>query len=185
MKKEEAAITLANGGMHSQKAYRKMKDMLINNRYKAPRLYHLVLMGSEQTKDYQAAMKALCLELRRWDMPCQWKGCVEVDENKGLHFHAFILVEAKHRNPCSVLNHNAQDWLNVMMQKRGLTYYLAPPQNPIHRTGLGKKLNYATLAGEKLADCLVWISYLAKRRSKANLPRIYFGSQPSRELQSM
>ena len=31
MKKEETIITLANGGMHNQKAYRKMKDMLNNN----------------------------------------------------------------------------------------------------------------------------------------------------------
>lgn len=42
-----------------------------------------------------------------------------------------------------------------MMQKRELTYYIAPPANPIHRTKLGKRLNYATLAGEKLADCLI------------------------------
>ena len=104
-----------------------------------------------------------------------------MDDEKGLHFHVFILTEAKHRNPCSILNHNAQDWLNVMMQQRELTYYIAPPENPIHRTRLGKRLNYATLAGEKLADCLIWISYLVKSRSKENgISRIYFGSQPSR-----
>jgi hypothetical protein len=160
-----------------------MKNMLHNNTYKAPRLYHFVFMGSEVAKDYQAAMKALCLELRRLDMPCQWKGCLEVEDEKGLHFHAFILVEAKHRNPCSVLNHNAQGWLNIMMQKRELTYKIAQPQNPIHRTGLGKRQNYATLAGEKLADCLIWISYLVKRRSNLDsMKRIYFGSQPSKAV---
>jgi len=181
MKKEETVITQANGGMHNQKAYRKMKSMLNNNYYTSPRLYHLVMMGSEQSRDYQAAMKALCLELRRQDIPCQWKGCLEVDAEKGLHFHVFILAEAKHRNPCSVLNHNSQHWLDVMMQKRELTYYIAPPENPIHRTKLGKQVNYATLAGEKLADCLIWISYLAKSRSKIDeMKRIYFGSQPSR-----
>lgn len=181
MKKEETVITLANGGMDNQKAYRKMKDMLKYNYYTCPRLYHIVMMGSEQSREYQAAMKALCLELRRQDIPCQWKGCLEVEDEKGLHFHVFILAEAKHRNPCSVLNHNAQHWLNVMMQKRELTYYIAPPENPMHRTGLGKRLNYATLAGEKLTDCLVWISYLVKSRSKIEgISRIYFGSQPSR-----
>jgi hypothetical protein len=106
---------------------RKMKSMLNNNYYTSPRLYHLVMMGSEQSHDYQAAMKALCLELRRQEIPCQWKGCLEVDE-KGLHFHVFMLVEAKHRNPYSILNHNDQDWTNVMMQKRDLTYYIAPVQ---------------------------------------------------------
>lgn len=181
MKKEETVITLANEGMHDQKAYRKMKDMLATHNYTSPRLYHLVFMGSEVSKNYQDAVKALCLELRRQDIPCQWKACLEVDDEKGLHLHIFILTEAKHRNPCSVLNHNAQHWLNVMMQKRGLTYYIAPPHNQIHRTGAGKRLNYATLAGKKLADCMVWISYLAKRRSKVDSMRgIYFGSKPSR-----
>jgi hypothetical protein len=181
--KEETVITLANEAMHNQKAYRKMKDMLNNNTYTSPRLYHLVFMGSELSGDYQAAMKALCLELRRQDIPCQWKACLEVDAEKGLHFHAFILTEAKYRSPCAVLNHNAQHWLNVMMQKRGLTYHIAPPVNPIHRTKLGKKLNYATLAGEKLADCIVWISYLVKRRSKVDtMQRIYFGSRPNRAV---
>jgi hypothetical protein len=184
MKKEETVITLANGGMHNQKAYRKIKDMLNNNYYTSPRLYHLILMGSEFSKDYQAAMKALCLELRRQNIPCQWKGCLEVDEEKGLHFHVFILTEAKYRSPCAILNHNSQQWLDVMMLKRGLTYHIAPPANPIHRTRLGKKLNYATLAGEKLADCLVWISYLVKRRSKVDsISPIYFGSRPLRLLQ--
>jgi hypothetical protein len=183
MKKEETSITLANDGMHSQKAYRKMKDMLRNHTYTAPRLYHLVFMGSEIGKDYHAAMKALCLELRRQDIPCQWKACLEVDDEKGLHFHAFILAEAKHRSPCAVLNHNAQHWLNVMMQKRGLTYYIAPPHSLIHRNREGKRLNYATLAGEKLADCIVWISYLVKTRSKLDsMKHIYFGSRPSRAL---
>ena len=94
MKKEETVITLANGGMHDQKAYSRMKRMLNSNHYTAPRLYHIVMMGSEQSRDYRAAMKALCFELRRQDIPCQWKGCLEVDKDKGLHFHVFILAEA-------------------------------------------------------------------------------------------
>ena len=183
MRKEETVITLANDGMHNQKAYRKMKDMLSNNSYTSPRLYHLVFMRSEHSDDYQAAMKAVCFELRRNDIPCQWKGCLEVDDTKGLHFHVFVLTESKHRSPCSILNHNSQGWLNVMMQKRGLTFKIAPPQSPIHLNKKEKKLNYATLAGAKLADCIIWISYLVKRRSKVDSMRnIYSGSKPSREV---
>lgn len=137
-------------------------------------------------RQHQAAMKALCLELRRQDIPCQWKACLEVDAEKGLHFHIFILAEAKHRSPCAVLNHNSQHWLNVMMQKRGLTYYIAPPHNLIHRNREGKRLNYATLAGEKLADCIVWISYLVKRRSKLDsMTHIYFSSRPGRRVKAL
>ncbi len=178
MKKEETSITLFNDGMHSQKAYVKMKDMLKHNKFINPRLYHIVMMGTEITKEYQAAMKALCLELRRKDMPCEWKACLEVEEEKGLHWHAFILVEAKYHNPCSILNHNKQGWLVAMMQKRELTFHIAPPKSPIHKTGEGKTINYATLAGEKLNDCLLWISYLVKRRSKCiSMEHIYFGSR--------
>jgi len=179
--KEETPVTLVNGGMHNQKAYRKMKAMLNNNTYKQPRLYHLIMMGSEQAEPYQAALKALCFELRRKGMDCQWKACVEVEPDKGLHMHVFLLVEAKHYNPCSILNHSYQGWLLTMMEKRGLIYHLSPPKGVMHRTGLGKRLNYATLAGEKLADCLIWISYLVKRRSKVDsIKQIYFGSRPSR-----
>lgn len=107
--------------------------------------------------------------------------CVDVDDERGLAFPVFILAEAKHRNPCSILNHNAQHWLDVMMQKRELTYYIAPPANPILRTKLGKRANYATLAGEKLADFIVWISYLVKSRSKLDsMTHIYFGSRLGR-----
>jgi hypothetical protein len=67
------------------------------------------------------------------------------------------------------------------MQKRKLSYYIAPLENPMHRARLGKRVNYATLGGEKLIDCLVWISYLVKSRSKVGgLKRTYFGSQPNR-----
>lgn len=183
MKKEETSITLANDGMHSQRQYAKMKRMLNGNTYKQPRLYHIVFTGSEQSDDYHDALKALCFELRRKNMPCQWKACLEVEPEKGLHMHVFILVEAKHINPCSLINHNAQSWFVVMMQKRGLGFHIAPPQSPIHRTGDGKRLNYATLAGEKLADCIVWISYLVKSRSKLDsMTHIYFGSRPTRSV---
>jgi hypothetical protein len=182
MIKEETVITLANDGMHNQKAYRTMKDMLNTHSYISPRLYHVVFMGSELSKDYQDAMKALCFELRRQDIPCQWKACLEVDEEKGLHFHVFLLTEAKYKSPCSVLNHNSQQWMNVMMQKRLLTYHIAPPHHPMHRSRKGQLLNYATLAGEKLADCIVWISYLVKKRSKSDqMTHIYFGSRKNRE----
>lgn len=177
MKKEETVITLANDGMHSQRAYVKMKAMLNNNKYICPRVYHIVMMGSEDLKEYQSALKALCGELVKNNIPHQWKSCVEKDKDKRLHIHVFFLVEAKYRNPCSILNGNEQGWLNVMLSRRDLRYHIAPPKNPIHQTGKGKILNYATLAGEKLADCLIWISYLVKVRSKPDFKHIYFGSR--------
>ncbi|PFH08810.1 hypothetical protein BCF11_1185 [Collimonas sp. PA-H2] len=178
MVKKETSITLANGDMHSQKAHLKAEEMLTECKYLQSRLYHLIMMGSERKDEYQACLKALCFELRRKNIPCEWRGCVEVDETRGLHYHAFILVEAKHRNPCTILNHKGQGWLNVMMQKRGLTYYIAPPKSAIHQTRPDRELNYASLAGEKLADCLIWISYLVKNRSKpTDITYIYSGSR--------
>jgi hypothetical protein len=102
------------------------------------------------------------------------------------------MVDASHARPrrsalvatyTLASHHNYQGWLNVMMLKGGLTYHIARPICPIHLGKDGQKWNYATLAGEKLADCLIWISYLVKARSKLDsMTHIYFGSRPSRTV---
>ena len=154
--------------------------MLTENKFKKPRLYHVVFMGTEIKKHYQAAIKALCFELRRKDIDVEWKGCLEdeKEEGKGLHFHVFMLVEADFINPCSILNHKHNGWLDLMTKRRELTFHICKPQNPMHQGKDGQKWNYATLAGDKLEDCINWIAYLAKNRSKSPYMRhIYFGSR--------
>jgi hypothetical protein len=182
MKKEETSITLANGGMHNQEQYKLMKDMLDTHSYMRARLYHLVMMNSNQVSPYQAALKAIVRKLKLNKIDCKWKACIEIDEVKGLHMHVFILCEAFYFDSGKILNHSPSDkngWLLEMMQKRELTYKIAAPTSPLHWSKAGKQLQYARLnTPERLADCKLWISYLVKKRSKPeDIAQIYFSSR--------
>jgi hypothetical protein len=184
LKKIRTRVTDANEGMHSPKEFKKAKEMIENCRYKSPRLYHLSFKGSEQVQPYQAATKALCENLRRHGMPCQWRACIEAEEDKGLHWHVYILVEAKVSNPDHVINRKRHEWLTTMVTKLGLEFDLNPPRNRIHWGADGQPNNFATLPKskpEKIADCIEWISYLYKERSKFDRRQIYYASKPSRE----
>ena len=147
LKKEATKITEANGGIHNQKAYVKMKYMITSNTYSKPRLYHLILMGTEMSGEYQSALKALCVELRRKKVECRWKAALESEKTKGLHMHVFILTNAEYYNPTSILKGNS--WIRTMLAKRSLRYHLAPPKAPIHKNRKGKQLRYATLATQE------------------------------------
>ena len=95
-KKDETAITLANGGMHSQARYRAFKKIILNNDYQKARLYQLVIIGSTDPAAYSKAADAIARYLRKNNIRCTGKGAWEVDEDKGLHFHFFLLVEAEY-----------------------------------------------------------------------------------------
>lgn len=184
LKKITTRVTNANEGMHSAREFKKAKEMLESCRYINARLYHISFTGSEQVKPYQAAMKALCERLRRHNAPCQWRACIEAEEDKGLHWHAFILVESKHFNPDHIINRKTDGWLTLMVTKLGLDFYLNHPKNRIHWSAGDKPKNFATLPRskpEKLADCIEWISYLYKERSKFIHRPIYFSSRPTKE----
>lgn len=174
----------ANEGKHSQKAWRKIRSLLIDHGFLQPRLYHLVLMDDIEWPDagrFQRSLKALCRKLNLEGIDYHWRACLERDDEKGLHFHIFILVEAKYFNPCSVINTTKTGWLTKMLATHRMTFNLAPPKAAIHLTRDGKRLNYATLAGAKLDDCLERISYLVKARSKpTDIRSIYFSSRTRR-----
>lgn len=178
-----------NEGIHSQKAWRKIRSMLVDHGFLQPRLYHLVLMDNIDwltASRFQRALKALCRKLTREGIDYQWRACIERDEDKGLHFHVFILAEAKHFNPCSVINTTKTGWLTEMLTTHRMTFNLAPPKAAIHLTRDGKQLNYATLAGAKLDDCIERLSYLVKARSKPlDMRPIYFSSRVLRHPASV
>jgi hypothetical protein len=162
--------------------------MLTEHGYKQPRLYHLVLIDDTETAEKQGAarflkaLKVLCLELRQNDIPTRWRACLERDEEKGLHFHVYVLVDATKQNPCRFINTKTgrEGWLRNMLEKQALRFHLSPPKSDMHRKRNGERKNYATLAGDKLADCTQWISYLVKARSKPDDIRgIYFSSRDS------
>ena len=204
MRKITTAITerKSNGGMHRTAAYRRVTAMLDGHGYAYPRLYHLVLMDNVESHDasrFLTAIKALCKQLTDFNVSYRWRGCLERDDDKGMHFHVFILTDAAHYNPCSIINtshgkrvpykRDAKDkrkyrmTLRSMLEKRALKFHLSQPKADMHRVGgiaTGKRLNYAYVSRDKLADCLEWVSYLVKARSKPDDIRgIYFSSRDS------
>lgn len=185
---ETTPVLNRNGGMHRQKQFRRIKAMLTGHGYKQPRLYHLVLVDQTETVDRQGAarflkaLKALCLELRKNDIPTRWRACLERDDKKGMHFHVYVLVDAVNKNPCGIINKKTgkEGWLRNMLEKQALGFHLSPPKSDIHRKRNGERENYAHVSRAKLDDCIEWISYLAKARSKPDDIRgIYFSSRDS------
>jgi hypothetical protein len=204
VRKEETGVLVRNGGMHRQKQYRQIKAMLEGHGYKRPRLYHLVMMdaiGADGAGPYLNAIKALCLHLRSFDIPTRWRAALERDDEKGLHMHVFMLVDATAHDAGLIINPYkgtssaknrtrkgekrklAPGWLRDMLARRGITLYLSQPKAEMHRVGgtaEGKRKNYASIAGDKLADCQEWLSYLVKARSKPeDIRGIYFSSRDS------
>lgn len=185
MKKITTSITRANGGMHNLRGYKEAERMITEHDYEKARLYHLRLTGANQVAPYKAAIKALVEHLRKNNIRCQYKAAVEEDTEQGVHMHIFILVEAKLNNPDHILNRKTDGWLAIMVLKKGLDFVLNPPRSSIHYGKDGSARNYASVPKTKkakIADCLIWISYLYKNRSKPNLEQIYFSSRPTREL---
>lgn len=181
-----------NEGLHSSRALARAKSMFVGHGFKNPRLYHLVLMDKAAESPvsvhrFQGVIKELCRKLRGDGIPVRWRAAIERDDEKGLHCHVFFLVGADLVNPCSIINtkrRGSQAVLHKMLASRFMDFHLAQPKADMHRVGgtiKGRRNNYATLAGDKLADCEEWISYLVKRRSKPNdLPTIYLSSRDSK-----
>jgi hypothetical protein len=191
VRRDTTEITERHGGVHSQRALRRARDLLVGHGFARPRLYHIVLLdhaseSATSANRFKGAIKALCRKLRQHGIPVRWRACIERDDEKGLHCHVFMLVDATAANPCAIINtkrQGAQAWLHKMLAVRFMDFHLAQPKADMHRVGGtadGRRKNYATLAGPKLDDCFVWISYLAKQRSKpSDIRTIYFSSRDS------
>lgn len=192
MRRDTTEITERNGGVHSQRALTRARELLVGHGFARPRLYHIVLLdhaaeSPTSTRRFQGAIKALCRKLRQIGIPTRWRACIERDDEKGMHAHLFMLVDATAANPCSIINakrHGAQAWLNNMLAARFMDFHLSQPKADLHRVGGtadGRRKNYATLAGHKLDDCLVWVSYLTKQRSKpGDIRNVYMSSRDSK-----
>lgn len=185
MRKLKTKITEANEGMHDPVGYQKAKAMIENHEYIQARLYHLCFRGSTQVKPYQDAIKALAERLRDHDAPCQWKAALEEDNGEELHMHVFLLVEANRFIPDHIINRKSGEWLDIMTLKKGITFMINPPRSSIHNPPDKSTKNFAKVPKTKkevVADCVEWISYLYKARSKPDLRQIYFSSRPTRAL---
>lgn len=154
------------------------------------------------------SVKAVCKALHDQGIRYRWRSALELDEEKGLHLHVFFLVEnlpstnPRAVSPCSIFTSNSNNqkpkrrpkWkdgtvgekpyrtLGDIMRRNMLGFHIAQPQAQIHRNAQGERKNYATLANPaKREDCIQWISYIYKARSKpTHIRGIYSGSRDSK-----
>lgn len=201
MKKETTDILdnkrMRNGGMHKQPAYRNIKAMLYGHDFTTPRLFHIVMMIAQSGNDYESApgpvqvgqfkkaLRALCVKLTEAGIGYRWRACVEHDARKGWHLHTFLLVDNDAVNPCSIIQPRRiyGEWsMRQMMENHSVNFHIAAPMAAMHKVGGlpdGKPQNFAYIGTpEKLVDCLEWLSYLVKTRSKpTDTKQIYFSSR--------
>lgn len=182
-KKIETAITKTekNGGMHSPARYRAFKKIILDNDYKKARLYHFTLKNSADKDAYNKAADGIARLLRNHGIRCTGKGCWEINEERGLHFHFMLLVEAEYGRVDHWLNPAEDGPLKTMLRKFGVKVHIAPPENEMHRTMSSGEMplyQYVSKSGPKLDDAVLRISYLYKNRSKdLTMKRIYYSTR--------
>lgn len=193
-KKIETSVTLARGGMHSAARYRAFTKLIRSNTYKKTRLYHLILKGSTSQEDYRKAAEAIVRLLRDNNVACFGKGCFEVNEERGLHFHLMLVVEAQYGKvdhwltvaedgPLKTTLNNLKALKGLKddpKDKKGIKVHIAPPGNAMHRRADGSVplYQYVNKSGPKLEDALVRVSYLYKKDSKDDsMTRIYYSTR--------
>ncbi|WP_323144027.1 hypothetical protein [Massilia phyllosphaerae] len=161
--KMNSAILDANGGLDSARAQSTARNIMLNHDLKQPVLYHLVFTGSQSIADYQAVIKSLVRRIRNHGCRLEYFGAYENDEEKGMHAHCFLLIETSKKTPFKLLNVNDGEYLHKLAGRHSLNrIHISKPKNRIHE---GQFFARPT-KGEKLEDCLQWIDYVYKVRSK-------------------
>jgi hypothetical protein len=167
----------ANGGLDSVRALNHARNVLLNHDLKQPVLYHLVLTGSQSIPVYQATIKSLIRRVRNHGCRLEYFGAYENDEEKGMHAHVFILIETSKKTPFKLLNVNDGEYLHKLADRHGLTrrVHVSKPKHPMH----GGQFFARPAPGEQLENCLAWIGYAFKQRSKDGIParEKYFNSE--------
>jgi hypothetical protein len=168
-------ILAKNGGLHSRRALKTVRQAMTTHKFKKPILYHIILSGKSTKADYQATIKRL-IEHIRTKCKAEYIGAYEVGEEKnGLHCHAFMIVETLDHFPGNdVLNVSAGYFIARRIARTGMSIKIAPPQNTMHDGQMFARMDTPA----KLANCIDWATYTLKLRSKDAVPgrEIYFGS---------
>lgn len=185
MKKLTTKVTAGrNGGIHSARAFHRITSMLLNHDFRSPRLYHLELIDdvfeTDKPNRLLKMVKRITRHLQAKDLRYRWRACFEKDEAKSYHLHVFFFVDDGCINPDSIFNSTKTAWLRKTSDKHGIRCVINPPKNSIHWSKNGNQKNYAlTSTIDKFDDCINWLSYLVKSRSKPDSGQVYFSSKDS------
>jgi len=169
-------ILAKNGGLHSARQLKSVRQLMTNHGLKDAILYEFILAGKADKADYQATIKKLMQHIRT-KCRAEYIGAYEVGEEKGgLHCHVFVIVETLHHFPGNdLLNVSAGHFIARRIALTGMSIKIAPPQNPMHDGQMFARMDTPA----KLANCIEWTTYILKLRSKDAVPgrEIYFASE--------
>lgn len=186
-----------NGGWHKQgkRAYRnavkKITDCL--PLYREARLYHLCFEGKTHP-EHMKMLHALRQMATRAGIECEWFAAREVaDATKADHLHVFMLIDAYGNNVWKVFNQFDDGQVGQLCNDHGVKFAIFSPKDfqGIHGRNNYMALPYkgpgnreTALGRKRLADALVWLTYLYKARSKPQDDKkwqIFPASRPTRK----
>lgn len=186
-----------NGGWHRQgkrayrNAVRKITDCL--PLYREARLYHLCFEGKTHP-EHMKMLHALRQMTVRAGMQCEWFAAREVaDGTKADHLHVFMLIDAHGNNVWKVFNQFDDGQVGQLCGDKGIKFAIFSPKDfqGIHGRNNYMALPYqgpgnreTALGRKRLADALVWLTYLYKARSKPQDDKkwqIFPASRPTRK----
>ena len=186
-----------NGGYHplGKRAYRNAVKMIYDCLfvYREPRLYHLCFQA-QTNKVHKAMLQALVQKIDRAGIRCEWFSARETDSEKGEHLHVFMLIDSHETRAQSILNGFEDQFLGRECSKRGILLHINPPRNEVHGNNRYAALPYlgagnkATTTGfSRLADALIWLTYIFKSRGKPDVEdkkingQVFSRSRPNRK----
>jgi len=200
-----------NGGWHrnGKRAYRKAVQGILRflQTAKEPRLYHLcfepldealnqgsrVMTSRDMYKANMAMLHALVQMAEREGIKCEWWAAREIaDSSKKDHLHAFMVIEAYDIKVAKLFNQFEDGRVQQHCKNHRIKFGIFEPKDyqSIHGRNTYMALPYqgpgnrqTALGGERLADALIWLSYLGKARSKPQDDsdgQIFPASRPAR-----
>lgn len=186
-----------NGGWHKQgkrayrNAVRKITDCL--PLYREARLYHLCFEGKTHP-EHMKMLHAVRQMATRAGIECEWFAAREVaDGTKTDHLHVFMLIDAYGNNVWKVFNQFDDGQVGQLCSDKGVKFAIFSPKDfqGIHGRNNYMALPYqgpgnreTALGRKRLADALVWLTYLYKARSKPEDDKkwqIFPASRPTRK----
>jgi hypothetical protein len=197
-----------NGGWHrnGKRAYRKAVQGLLRflQTAKEARLYHLCFEELDELPDStdersphernMAMLHAFRQMAERDGIRCEWWAAREIaDSSKKDHLHAFMVIDAFDIKVAKLFNTFEDGRIQQHCKTHGVEFNIFEPKDyqGIHGRNKYMALPYqgpgnrqTALAGERLADALVWLSYLGKARSKPEDDKsgqIFPASRPGRK----
>lgn len=166
-----------NGGWHpkGRRAYRNAVRVIYDclQTYFEPRLFHLCFEG-KTNRVHKKLLSELVQMVDRAGIRCEWFAARETDDVKGEHLHVMMIIDAYGLKALKIFNRCEDQPLAKLCAKHGVKLGLFKPRDAglhglnryiaLPYLGVGNKATER--AHKRLADALIWATYLFKARSK-------------------